>query len=88
MVAEVGPPGSGSRREQVRLRTAAGPGPWFPWAWVGADGLPPVAGAAGLRVTRAWTDSGRWFAVLGRAAPPAAPMIATLLPADFTEKRS
>jgi len=69
VVTEVSPPGSGSRSEQVRLRTAAGPGPWFPWAWVGADRLAPLAAQAGLRVTQSWNDSGRWFAVLHRAGP-------------------
>jgi SAM-dependent methyltransferase len=81
VVAEVGPPGSGSRREQVRLRTADGPGPWFPWAWVGADGLPPLACAAGLRVTQTWADSGRWFAVLARA-DPAAPAVPPWIPGE------
>jgi SAM-dependent methyltransferase len=66
VVAEVGPPGAGSRREQVRLRTADGPGPWFPWAWVGADQAAGLAAAAGLLVTQCWTDAGRWFAVLAR----------------------
>jgi SAM-dependent methyltransferase len=64
VLAEVSPPGAGMRREQVRLRTAAGPGPWFPWAWVGADQVGPLAAAAGLRVTQSWTDAGRWFAML------------------------
>jgi len=68
VVAEVSPPGSGSHREQVRLRTAGGPGPWFPWAWVAADEAAPVAGAAGLRVAQSWDDAGRWFTVLARPA--------------------
>jgi SAM-dependent methyltransferase len=68
VVTEVSPPGSGSRGEQVRLRTAAGPGPWFPWAWVGADQIGALAAAAGLLVTRSWADAGRWFALLARPA--------------------
>jgi SAM-dependent methyltransferase len=66
VVAEVSPPGAGTRREQVRLRTAGGPGPWFPWAWVGADQVGVLAAAAGLLVTQRWVDAGRWFAVLAR----------------------
>lgn len=68
VVTEVSPPGSGSRREQVRLRTAAGPGPWFPWAWVGADQIGALAATAGLLVTQSWADAGRWFAMLARPA--------------------
>jgi SAM-dependent methyltransferase len=68
VAAEVSPPGTGSRREQVRLRTAAGPGPWFPWAWVGADQVAALAAAAGLLVTQSWAEAGRWFTVLARPA--------------------
>ena len=72
VVAEAGPPGSQARSEQVRLRTGEGTGPWFPWAWVGADELVALATEAGLRVTERWADSGRWFAVLSRAGARAA----------------
>ncbi|HTP15985.1 MAG TPA: class I SAM-dependent methyltransferase [Streptosporangiaceae bacterium] len=68
VVAEVGPPGFRSRREQVRLRAAVGQGPWFPWAWTGADQLSALAAAAGLQAVENWADSGRWFALLSRAA--------------------
>jgi SAM-dependent methyltransferase len=67
VVAEAGPPGSHMRSEQVRLRAAAGEGPWFPWAWIGADELVALATSAGLEATERWADSGRWFAVLRRA---------------------
>jgi SAM-dependent methyltransferase len=70
VVAEAGPPGSRSRSEQVRLRAAAGSGPWFPWAWIGADQLATLAAATDLKVTETWSDSGRWFAVLSRPADP------------------
>jgi SAM-dependent methyltransferase len=66
VVAEVSAPGSGLRREQVRLRTANGPGPWFPWAWVGADEAAATAAAAGLAAVASWTEAGRWFTVLTR----------------------
>jgi SAM-dependent methyltransferase len=72
VVAEAGPPGSRSRSEQVRLRAEAGPGPWFPWAWMGADQLVMLAAATDLRVTESWSASGRWFAVLSRPAKPGA----------------
>jgi SAM-dependent methyltransferase len=68
VVAEAGPPGSRSRREQVRLRAPDGPGPWFPWAWISADELVALAAGTGLRATESWADSGRWFTVLSRAA--------------------
>src|SRR5215469_9107253 len=61
VIAEVGPPGARSRRELVRLRTAAGPGAWFPWAWVGIDRVGGLAAESGLRTTEVWTDTGRWF---------------------------
>lgn len=67
VVAEVGQPGAPSRREHVRLRTAAGLGPWFPWAWVGVDRVGGLATEAGLRTREVWTDAGRWFALLSRA---------------------
>jgi SAM-dependent methyltransferase len=69
VVTEVSPPGSGSAPEQVRLRTAAGAGPWFPWAWVGADQIGALAASAGLLVRQSWADAGRWFALLARSAP-------------------
>ncbi|HEY1642252.1 MAG TPA: class I SAM-dependent methyltransferase [Streptosporangiaceae bacterium] len=67
VVAEAGPPGSQTRSEQVRLRAARGEGPWFPWAWVGADELAALAATAGMEATESWADSGRWFALLSRA---------------------
>ncbi|MGH3408276.1 MAG: methyltransferase domain-containing protein [Streptosporangiaceae bacterium] len=67
VVAEAGPPGLGTRCEQVRLRNADGSGPWFPWAWVGADQLGTLAATAGLRAAESWDCAGRWFARLSRA---------------------
>jgi SAM-dependent methyltransferase len=64
VVTEVSPPGAPSRRELLRLRTAAGPGPWFPWAWIDAGQVAGLAAEAGLYTTEVWTDAGRWFAVL------------------------
>ena len=67
VVAEVGAPGAPSRWEHVRLRTAAGPGAWFPWAWVGIDRVDGLAAESGLRTTEVWTDAGRWFVLLSRS---------------------
>jgi len=67
VVAEVGPPGTRSQREQVRLKTAAGRGAWFPWAWVSIDRIGGLAAESGLHTTEVWTDSGRWFALLSRS---------------------
>jgi hypothetical protein len=66
-VAEVGAPGAPSRWEHVRLRTAAGPGAWFPWAWVGIDRVDGLAAESGLRTKEVWTDAGRWFVLLSRS---------------------
>jgi SAM-dependent methyltransferase len=64
VLAEVGPPGTASWRQPVRLTTPDGPGGWFPWAWIGADHIGQLGSAAGLRATEIWSDSGRWFAAL------------------------
>jgi SAM-dependent methyltransferase len=66
-LVEVGPPGTPLRREQVRLRHAGPAGARFPWAYVGADHICDVAGAAGLGDVRIWTVDGRWFAAIGCA---------------------
>jgi SAM-dependent methyltransferase len=64
VLTEVGPPGTASWRQPVRLRTPDGPGAWFPWAWIGADHIGRLGSAVGLRVTEIWSDSARWFAAL------------------------
>ncbi|SRR5712691_5159127 len=69
VVAEVGPPDAPSRCELARLRTAAGPGAWFPWAWIGTDQVGELGRTSGLCVTEVWSDAGRWFAILARPAP-------------------
>jgi SAM-dependent methyltransferase len=62
VVAEVAPPGKPTDTLTVRLESAAGAGPWFPWARVGADAFPDLAAAAGLRPTELGVGGGRWFA--------------------------
>jgi SAM-dependent methyltransferase len=63
VAAEVEPPGRPSEALTVRVEAPdAHPGPWFPWATVGADGIAAVARAAGLAVAALDTGGGRWFA--------------------------
>ncbi len=56
VVAEIGPPGVPARCELVRLRTPAGPGPWFPWASISADQVCTLGSATGLSATQVWTE--------------------------------
>ncbi|WP_026412798.1 class I SAM-dependent methyltransferase [Actinomadura oligospora] len=60
ILAEVNAPGSVSRRERVRLRSGPTVGPWFPWAQVAADDLPP----SGLVVSEHWEEATRCFVAL------------------------
>jgi SAM-dependent methyltransferase len=63
VAVEVEPPGQPSEALTVRVEAPdAHPGPWFPWATVGADGIAAVAAAAGLAVAALDTGGGRWFA--------------------------
>lgn len=66
-LVEVQPPGSGLRREQVRLCHGGQVSPWFSWAYVGADQLAELAREAGLAMAETWTAHGRWFGVLRHA---------------------
>ncbi|MFI5608615.1 methyltransferase domain-containing protein [Amycolatopsis sp. NPDC051903] len=65
VLVEVEAPGHGLRREAVRVLSGDA-GPWFGWAWVGADAVAEVAMRSGFRVD--WTTSRghRWFARLER----------------------
>jgi hypothetical protein len=48
-MVEVDPPGQALVRDEVRLRSPeAGDGPWFDWAWVGADAVEDLARQAGF----------------------------------------
>ena len=60
---ELAPPGTGLRRERVRVEG----GGWFSWAWLGVDALSRAAEAAGLRLGWTATTAGRWFAALERS---------------------
>ena len=59
-LVETDPPGATTRT----LRAHVPGGAAFPWALVGADDLPAIARLAGLECIDAWTEDGRWFAVL------------------------
>jgi SAM-dependent methyltransferase len=65
-LVEVGPPGTATTTTSARLEWQDEATTWFPWAWVGADGLDEMAWEAGL-ARRRWRRVGpRWFAELIR----------------------
>ena len=61
-LVELDPPGGGVRYGQVRVTTAATGGRWFDWAWLAADAVDEVAGAAGMSTGWVREAGGRWFA--------------------------
>ena len=61
---ELGPPGTPTARDTVRLEHDGVAGPWFAWAHVGIDDVDDLARASDLRVDDIWIDSARWFAQL------------------------
>jgi len=64
-LVEVEPPGHPSVRDRVRLCDGSGgAGPWFPWAWVGADAIDDLARASGFAGCTSSRHEGRWFARL------------------------
>lgn len=63
-LVEVDPPGSGLRREHVRISgSECG---WFAWAWLGADAVERTAREACLATRWVRPRAGRWFAELVR----------------------
>lgn len=66
VVAELSEPGTGLRRDRVRLRVQGRLSTGFDWAHLGADVVEPVAGAAGLELVSVEEVAGRWAAVLRR----------------------
>jgi SAM-dependent methyltransferase len=66
VLVETGPPGTPTRCERVRLEAPGAVSGWFGWAWVGADGIEPLARSAGLRPRGRIRAGGRWFAHLER----------------------
>lgn len=64
ILVEVEPVGGASGTRRVRLEGNNQVGAWFPWAWVTAEGVGPIAESAGLKVLDCWTAEGRSFAEL------------------------
>ncbi len=72
VLVELEQPGRLTRSVQLRIEGGGAISDWFPWAWVGVDGIRHLAGEAGLDTGRVWSDAGRWFARLDHPAVPAA----------------
>ena len=66
VLAEVGPPSTGSRRLCARLEVDDAVGPAFPWAVVAADDAGALALGCGFAAAEVWSAAGRWFARLER----------------------
>ena len=66
VLVETGPPDAPTRRVRVRLEAGGAVSPWFGWATVGADGVAPLARAAGLVPAAPFRAGARWFARLER----------------------
>lgn len=65
VLAEVEPPGSGSRGLRVRIESGGEIcGDWFDWALVDVQGLSETAARVGFTISTVWTGGGRWFARL------------------------
>lgn len=64
VVVELAPPGSPSTCGWAALQGPSGRSRPFRWAWLGVDGVRPVADAGGLHVTSVLELAGRWAAVL------------------------
>jgi SAM-dependent methyltransferase len=70
VVAEVEAPGTLTGARTVRVESAAGAGPWFPWARVGADRFADLAHRAGLRAEPWGRVHGDGTAASGSVAGP------------------
>ncbi|GAA4320948.1 SAM-dependent methyltransferase [Actinomadura luteofluorescens] len=71
VLTEVDPPGTSSRTESLRLRSARAIGDWFPWAHVSTDGADALAASCDAAVTERWEEADRWFVALrGRQPAP------------------
>lgn len=64
LLVEVEPPGVPGGQAQAQIHHGRQRSSWFPWAFVGADDLPRLAPAAGLRIDEVSERHGRWLAVL------------------------
>jgi len=66
VLVETAPSGTPTRLLRVRLESAESVSPWFGWATVGADGIGPLAGDAGLVLRATFSAGARTFARLER----------------------
>ncbi|SDD30671.1 class I SAM-dependent methyltransferase [Actinokineospora iranica] len=57
-------PGRGVHAGRARVSRDSGSGPWFDWAWLGADSVPWAAAEAGFAVRWTREHLGRWFTEL------------------------
>ena len=64
VLLEIDPPGSGLRRDRVRVSGSRSG--WFAWAWLGADAVTQTAHEAGLDTRWVRARGDRWFAELVR----------------------
>lgn len=67
ILVEVEAPGIASGAMLARIEAGQERSCWFPWARVGADDLPSLAGSCRLRIGDIWEQAGRWFALLAVA---------------------
>ncbi|MET7422135.1 methyltransferase domain-containing protein [Dactylosporangium sp. NPDC005555] len=68
VLVEVDPPGAGTWSGRLTLIGGGRTSTPFPWAFVCADTIAPIAARASLRLTETWTEDGRWFVCLTRPA--------------------
>jgi SAM-dependent methyltransferase len=67
-LVELQRPGTGRHEGAVQLEVATGMVGLFPWSWVAADEIDPIAHAAGLVVDGSTTTDQRWFTWLRRSS--------------------
>lgn len=65
-LAELEPPGAETKAVKLRLEGPDDVSEWFPWAWVGVDGVESIATGTGLIVSEVWPIGERWFGELRR----------------------
>ncbi len=65
-LVELEPPGSETRVLNLRLEGSDDVSEWFPWAWVGVDGIESITADTDLTVSEVWPIGQRWFVELVR----------------------
>ncbi|MGH2752336.1 MAG: class I SAM-dependent methyltransferase [Actinomycetota bacterium] len=66
VLAELEPPGAGTRSLRMRIESAGITTPAFPWARVGVDDVSALSLRAGFELDHLWSAEGRWFVNLRR----------------------